>query len=105
MSEIGEIFNSLPARFVPNGIQQKRVFYFSLDEDEKWHVTLSAEECTVGAGHAESADCVLKGSKALFLEIWNGRYTPSAMDFITGKIKSNNPLLLKEFMAAFGKRV
>jgi hypothetical protein len=48
---------------------------------------------------------VLKGSKALFLDIWNGRYTPNAMDFITGKIKSNNPLLLKEFMAAFGKRV
>jgi hypothetical protein len=44
MSEIGDIFNSLPAKFVPNGIKQKRVFYFSLDEDEKWHVTLSPEE-------------------------------------------------------------
>jgi hypothetical protein len=28
---------------------------------------------------------------------------PSATDFLLGRIKSNNPLLLKEFVAAFGK--
>jgi len=28
---------------------------------------------------------------------------PSAKDFLTGAIKSNNPILLKDFVAAFRK--
>ena len=39
----------------------------------------------------------------MFLEVWNGKHTPSAKDFLTGAIKSNNPMLLKEFVAAFKK--
>jgi hypothetical protein len=87
MSEIGAIFQSLPSRFVKNGVKQPRTFYFALDDDELWTVRLSP------------------GSKALVLDVWKGRYVPTALDFMTGKIRSNNPLLLKEFMAAFGKRV
>jgi hypothetical protein len=39
----------------------------------------------------------------MFLDVWNGDYTPSAKDFLLGTIKSNNPMLLKEFVAAFRK--
>ena len=39
----------------------------------------------------------------MFLDVWNGKYTPSATDFLMGRIKSNNPMLLKEFVAAFKK--
>ena len=31
----------------------------------------------------------------------NGKKKPGATDFITGAIKSNNPMMLKEFMGAF----
>ena len=39
----------------------------------------------------------------MFLQVWGGKYTPSAKDFLMGTIKSNNPLLLKDFIAAFRK--
>ena len=39
----------------------------------------------------------------MFLDVWSGKYTPSAKDFLMGSIKSNNPMLLKEFVAAFKK--
>jgi len=104
MSEIASIFQSLPGRYVPGNMKQKTVYYFSLDEDEKWTITFTPEACTVEAGNTRDADCFVKGSKALFMEIWNGRYVPSLTDFLTGKIRSNNPLMLKEFYAAFQKK-
>jgi hypothetical protein len=39
----------------------------------------------------------------MFLDVWSGKHTPGMTDFMTGKIKSNNPLMLKEFVAAFRK--
>ena len=39
----------------------------------------------------------------MFLDVWNGEHTPRAKDFLTGTIKSNNPMLLKEFVKAFQK--
>jgi putative sterol carrier protein len=55
----------------------------------------------VKAGKTEDADCFFKASTQMFLEVWSGRHTPSVTDFMTGTIKSNNPMLLKEFVAAF----
>jgi putative sterol carrier protein len=104
MSEIGEIFQDLPRRYAPGYIKKPMSFYFSLDEDEKWTVRFTPEVCEVAEGRSD-ADCFFKGSKQLFLDVWNGRYTPSAMDFLTGKIKSNNPIGLKDFLLGFGKKV
>jgi putative sterol carrier protein len=53
--------------------------------------------------HSEDADCYFKASTELFLDVWNGRHTPSLADFMSGRIKSNNPLMLREFVSAFGK--
>ena len=67
-------------------------------------VSLTREGCTVTPGKPEGdADCFFKASKQMFLDVWNGKYTPSAKDFMLGTIKSNNPLLLKDFFAAFGR--
>lgn len=104
MSEIGDIFRDLPRRFVPGQVKRPMSFYFSLDEDEKWTVRFTPDACEVAEGRTD-ADCFFKGSKQLFLDVWNGRYTPSAMDFLTGKIKSNNPMGLKDFLLGFGKKV
>jgi putative sterol carrier protein len=100
VSEIETIFRSLPSRFQPGKVTTPRSFYFSLDE-EKWTVSLGKDACTVEPGNTRDADCFFKASSRLFLEVWNGRYQISPKDFVSGAIKSNNPMLLKEFVAAF----
>ena len=103
-SEIATIFQSLPRKFQKGAVDKPRTFYFSLDDDEKWTVSLSKDKCEVTPGKpAQDADCFFKASKQMFLDVWSGKYVPSIKDFMTGSIKSNNPLLLKEFVAAFKK--
>lgn len=103
-SEIATIFQSLPTKFQKGAVEKPRTFYFSLDDDEKWTVTLSKDKCEVAPGKpAQDADCFFKASKQMFLDVWNGKYVPSIKDFMMGTIKSNNPLLLKDFVAAFKK--
>ena len=103
-SEIAKIFQSLPKRFQTGVVDKPRTFYFSLDDDEKWTVSLAKDKCEVTPGKpAADADCFFKASKQMFLDVWSGKYVPSAKDFLMGTIKSNNPLLLKEFVAAFKK--
>jgi putative sterol carrier protein len=103
-SEVAKVFQALPKMFNKDNVAKPRTFYFSLDDDEKWTVTVSKEKCEVTPGKpAQDADCFFKASKQMFLDVWNGKYTPSAKDFMMGTIKSNNPLLLKDFIAAFKK--
>ena len=104
MSDIADVFKSLPARFQKGSVKQPRTFYFSLGDDEKWTVALSPDKCDVQPGKpAQDADCFFKASKQMFLDVWNGKYVPGVKDFLTGAIKSNNPTLLKEFVEAFKK--
>jgi putative sterol carrier protein len=103
-SEVTKIFKGLPKRFQKGNVKTARTFYFSLGDDEKWTVALSPEKCDVKKGRpAADADCFFKASTEMFLDVWNGKHVPSAKDFLTGSIKSNNPLLLKDFVAAFQK--
>jgi len=102
-SEVAKIFERLPKLFQKGNVTKERTFYFSLD-DEKWTVMLGREQCTVKPEKTEDADCFFKASKEMFLDVWNGRHTPSVTDFVTGAIKSNNPMLLKEFVGAFQKK-
>jgi long-chain acyl-CoA synthetase len=103
-SEIGKIFQSLPKKFQKGNVKKARTYYFSLDDVEKWAVSITPDKCEVKEGKpAEDADCFFKASRQMFLDVWNGEYVPSAKDFLTGAIKSNNPLLLKDFVAAFKK--
>ena len=104
MSEVAKVFETLPKMFNKANVKQERTYYFSLDEDEKWTVSLTKDRCEVARGKPDAdADCFFKSSKQMFLDVWNGKYTPSPKDFLMGSIKSNNPMLLKEFVAAFRK--
>jgi len=104
MSEISKIFKGLPKRFDKAGVKAERSYYFSLGDDEKWTVHLSKDGCTVKAGKNEEADCFFKGPAELFLDVWNGRHQLGPADFLTGRVRSNNPMLLKDFVAAFQKK-
>jgi putative sterol carrier protein len=102
-SEVAKIFKGLPKRYEGANIKKPTTFYFSLDDDEKWTVALEPGKCTVTPEKTENADCFFKASKQMFLDVWAGKHTPTVMDFMTGKIKSNNPTMLKDFVAAFQK--
>ena len=105
MSEIGDVFKSLSKRLNKGKVKAARTFYFSLGDDEKWTVALTPDKCEVKPGKpAQDADCFFKASKQMFLDVWNGKHTPTAKDFLMGSIKSNNPLLLKDLVPAFGKK-
>jgi putative sterol carrier protein len=104
MSEIAKVFKGLPKRFNKDNVKTARTYYFSLGETEKWTVRIGKDKCEVTAGKPDAdADCFFKASEQMFLDVWNGKHTPSAKDFLTGSIKSNNPMLLKDFVSAFKK--
>ena len=102
-SEIAKIFQGLPKRF-QRGRSTSRGRSTLARRGREWTVSLSKEKCEVTPGKpAADADCFFKASKQMFLDVWNGKHVPSAKDFLMGTIKSNNPLLLKDFVAAFKK--
>ena len=101
MSEIAKVFKGLPKRFNKAGVKAARTYYFSLGDDEKWTVHIGKDKCTVEEGKNEDADCFFKAPPELFLDVWSGKHQLGATDFLTGRVKSNNPMLLKEFVAAF----
>jgi putative sterol carrier protein len=103
VSEVEEIFRGLGQRFNKANVTAERSYYFSLGEDEKWTVRTTKEECTVEKGKSEEADCFFEGPAELFLAVWNGEHQLGPMDFLTGRVKSNNPMLLKDFARAFQK--
>lgn len=103
MTEIEKIFKGLPKRFNKAAVKEERSYYFSLGEKEKWTVHIGKDKCTVEKGQNEEADCFFKGPAELFLDVWNGKHKLGPVDFLTGRVKSNNPILLKEFVAAFQK--
>ncbi len=105
MIMVEKIFGSLPHLFVPQSVEESISYYFSL-EDIKKTVRLSPERCLVEDGRTvESADCVCKTSQDFFEKIWNEGYRPGMADFLSGKIKSNDPGGLQTFLKSFGKTV
>ncbi len=93
-------FERLRGQFVKGATSDKVSYYFSLG-NEKWTLEASPEACEIERGKPPGkADCVLKTSPEMFTRIVNG-YTPSATEFMTGKVKSNNVQLLYTFQKIF----
>jgi putative sterol carrier protein len=103
VSEVAAVFRGLCKRFNKANVTAERSYYFSLGENEKWTVRLTRDKCVVRKGKNDEADCFFKGPAELFLDVWNGRHQLGPVDFLTGKVKSNNPMLLKDFVTAFQK--
>jgi putative sterol carrier protein len=88
-----EAFAKMQQRFKPGVAPKDTTIYFSLGDapDQKWVMKLGPTACTVSQGKSDSADVVLKTSEELFLKLITGQWVPGAMDFMRGKIKSNDP--------------
>jgi uncharacterized protein len=102
ISEVSAVFHALPSRFRKEKVEERLTFYFSIDA-EQWTVIVTTETCEVQPGKTvDSADCYLKTTTAIFLGTLNGTYRPSMTDLIMGRVKTNNPLLLRKFREVFG---
>jgi putative sterol carrier protein len=100
--KVRDIFKGLKKNYKKGSFSEDATFYFSLGDEEKWTVKFDKGRCTVEEGKTvDDADCVFKAPADLFIKIWHGQYTPGTMDFLTGKLKTNNPTLLKKFQEAF----
>ena len=98
---VEEIFSELKSMFHPGKAKKEQTFYFSLD-DHKWTVKIGPETCVIEEGKTvENADCFVKTSADLFVKMYNGEYKPGMSDFMSGRIKSNNPYALKTFVDVF----
>lgn len=103
-SQLREIFGGMESRFKAGALEESTSFYFSLGAGpgEKWTVEVGPEACRVQEGkQVESADCVLKTSPELFVKMVTQGYVPGTMDFMSGKIKSNDPFKLALLQKAF----
>ena len=102
LSDVGRVFQAIPSRFKPDVATRDISYYFSIDEED-WTVFVGPASCEVKEGKAvEDADCFLKTSAEIFLGTIKGEYTPTFMDIMTGKVKTNNPALLQTFKDVFG---
>lgn len=104
MSEaLATAFEDMKKRFRQGVFTEPTTFYFSLgeDADQKWVLKADATSCEVSPGKADTADCFLKTSEELFIKLLRGEWTPGVMDFMRGKIKSNDPNKLQLLKDAF----
>ncbi len=98
------VFDEMKRRYKPGAVDKATSFYFSLGDEagQKWTMTLTPKECKVVEGKIENADCVLKTSAELFVKMMTGKFRPGVGDFLSGKVKSNDPEMLKLLESAFG---
>jgi len=99
-----QVLEGLQGRFRPEAIDREIIYYLSLGEapGDKWTVTLSPSGCSMVPGRVGTAHCVLKTSADLFMRLVDGTYQPNALDFMRGKLKTNDLDLLLRLRKAFG---
>lgn len=78
-------------------------FRFTLEEASVTLV-IDADSCVVDMDAARAAvDCSCKTTSEMFRKIWYDGYRPGIMDFFGGEIRCDAPLMLPQFLRAFGK--
>jgi hypothetical protein len=100
LTETRQVFHALPVLFKKFKTDKQLTYYFSID-GEQWTVEVGPETCVVRPGKVENADCFLKTTREIFLGTIKGDYTPSLTDIMSGRVKTNNPILLQTFKNIF----
>jgi hypothetical protein len=101
---IGAIITEMGALFRKGVFDESTSFRFILD-DTVITVTVDADSYMVERGAASAkADCSCKTSAEMFRKIWYEGYKPGIMEFLCGEIECDAPLMLPQFLKAFGKQ-
>ena len=102
MDNVSNIFEQMPNRFRANLVDKAMTYYFSIGEF-KATLFVSPEGCRVESGKAvDSADCVLKTTPKIFVNVVTRGKAPGALDIARGRFKTNDPgalMKLKEMFA------
>jgi putative sterol carrier protein len=103
MTSLESSLQALKTRFKVGSFEETVTYYLSLGdgEGEKWTLTVTREACHLTPGKIEVADCVLKMSADLFIKLVDGKWKPDAKDFMLGRIKTSDVLLLRRLQEAF----
>jgi hypothetical protein len=88
-----EIFEAMPARFVPGKAPRALTYYFSVGDD-RWTLRVDKATCSVSPGKTEGADCVVKAHPDVFVNLVLHGKAPGALDIARGRFKTNDPSLL-----------
>ena len=98
------LFEKLGGQYQSNQIDSRVMYYFSLGNEPggKWTVEVEPEQCRCWPGKPPHADCVVKTSTEIFRKMVDESYVPSMDEFMSGKVKTNNPQLLIRFQSVFG---
>jgi hypothetical protein len=102
---VEKIFNEVEKSFKKNTFKEKKIFFFNVEGIEKT-ITIDSNGFVVEDGKTvDNPDCQCEIKREILEKVWYENYKPSFIDFISGKIRANDPYLLKEFMRAFGKQI
>ena len=97
---IPELFAKLPEYYLTGKVDKETIIYFSLDDD-KYTVRMTPDACVVEEGKTADNATFLKTTGEIFLKMALENYTPGAREFMTGKLKTNNPGGLMVLKKAF----
>jgi hypothetical protein len=98
-SEVGQLLTGLARRYPAGRVGAPLTFHLAVDGEE-WTIRLAPDAVDVAPGRPATADCEVRLSKLLFMDLAAGRRSASPMDLLTGAIRASNPLLLKDLADA-----
>ena len=103
---VAGVFGELQGKYLADTVKGPITWYFSLGDraDGKWTVGVApGGVLDIQPGRpAGKADCVLKTDPKTFERIVREKYVPSFAEFADGRVKTNDPDLLRQFQSVFG---
>ena len=94
------LFGILGQKFRAGKTTKTIVYHFCID-DRDWTLVVSSEAFQVLDGKPATPDCYLKTTSEIIIGTVRGEYKLSFADFLSGKIRSNNPQLLLTLREVF----
>lgn len=99
--DVKKIFEQMPSRFVKGKATKKTIYYFSIG-DGRWTVTVEPAGVTVEPDKkVDKADVVLKTTPEIFEKMVLHGKLPGPIDIARGKVKTNDPVGLKNLRDYF----
>jgi hypothetical protein len=99
--DVQKIFEQMPSRYIKGRATKKTIYYFSIG-DHRWTVTIEPSGVTVEPDKkVDNADVVLKTTPELFEKMVLKGKLPGPLDIARGKVKTNDPVGLKNLRDFF----
>lgn len=101
MNSASELIASFQRRYVPGSVDRTLTYYFSVG-DEKHTLVLTPTTCAISPGKPAHADCVVKATPEVFVNLVLHGKQPGPLDIARGRFKTNDVALLLKLRTAFG---